>query len=168
MIRSTQRHLVAVSGGGRRRRYSVDGPSDSYRSSLLLTDPTCLCIFQTKKQKNTNLGFPVSFTTTFFSRFSRPIFVRKIRLKSLNHIYRYLRTADSLVIKTTKKDREKLTIKTWSQKLGSMAGLGLRICRRMLTNCCFWYFLAIFFSKESEAKYSHFFNNMRPHYNSQF
>ena len=44
----------------------------------------------------------------------------------------------------------------WSQKLASMAGLGL------------WYFLAIFFSKESEAKYSHFFNNMRPHYNSQF
>ena len=28
-----------------------------------------------------------------------------------------------------------------------MAGLGLRICRRMLTNCFFWYFLAIFFFK---------------------
>ena len=41
----------AVSGGGRRRRYSVDGPSDSYRSSLLLTDPSCLCIFQTNYKK---------------------------------------------------------------------------------------------------------------------
>ena len=124
--------------------------------------------FKQKTKKYKFRFFSVSFTTTFFSRFSRPIFVRKIRLKSLNHIYRYLWTAESLVIKTTKKDREKMTIETWSQKLGSMAGLGLRICRRMLTNCCFWYFLAIFFSKESEAKYSHFFNNMRPHYNSQF
>ena len=112
--------------------------------------------------------FSVAFTTTIFSQFSRPIFVRKICLKSLNQIYRYLRTADSPVIKTTKKDCKKLTIETWSQKLASMAGLGLRIRRRMLTNCCFWYFLAMFFSKESEAKYSHFFNNMRPHYDSQF
>ena len=38
--------------------------------------------------------FLVSFTTTFFSQFSRPIFVRKIRLKSLNQIYWYLQTAD--------------------------------------------------------------------------
>ena len=40
-----------------------------------------------------------------------------------------------------------MTIETWSQKLGGMACLGPRICRRMLTDCCFWYFLAryIFF-----------------------
>ena len=133
---------------GRRHRCSVDWASDSYRSSLLLTDPTCLCIFQTKNKKKK--------ITTFFSRFSCPIFVRKIRLKSLNQIYRSLRTADSPVIKTTKKDKKKKTttkkqqqktIETRSQKLGSMAGLGLRICQRMLRNCCFWYFLAIFFSK---------------------
>ena len=142
LVRGPQRHLAAVSGGGRRCRCSVDWASDSYRSSLLLTDPTCLCIFQTKNKKNTNLGFfSVSFTTTFFSRFLHPIFVRKIRLKSLNQIYRYLRTADSPVIKTIKK----LTIETRSQKLDSMAGLGLRICRRMLTNCCFWYFYLYFF-----------------------
>ena len=111
MIKSPQRHLAAISGGGQRRRYSVDGPSDSYRSSLLLTDPTCLCIFQTKKYKFR--FFSVSFTTTFFSRFPRPIFVRKIRLKSVNHIYRYFRTDVSLVIKTTKKDGEELTIRLY-------------------------------------------------------
>ena len=169
LVRGPQRHLAAVSRGGRRHHCSVDWASDSYRSSLLLTDPTCLCIFQTKnKKKHKFRFFLVSFTTTIFSQFSRPIFVRKIRLKSLNQIYRYLRTADSPVIKTTKKIEKKTAIETWSQKLASMAGLGLRIRQRMLTNCCFWYFLAIFFSKESEAKYSHFFNNMRPHYNSQF
>ena len=103
------------------------------------------------KQKNkqkTNLRFFSIFYNNFFSRFSRPIFVRKIRLKSLNPTYRYLRTANSHVIKTTKKRlKKKLTIETWSQKLGTMAGFGPRICRKILTDCCFWYFLAIFFSK---------------------
>ena len=86
------------------------------------------------------------FYHNFFSRFSRPILVRKIRLKSLKRIYRYLLTADSNVIKTTKKDWKELTVESWSQKFGSMAGLGTRICQRMLTYCCFWYFFfAIFF-----------------------
>ena len=114
----------------------------------LLTNPTCLCICQTKKQKKYKFRVFFSiFYHNFFLTISTSLFVRKICLKSLNQIYRYLWTADSPVVKTSKKDWKKLTIKTWSQNLGSMAGLGLKICRRMLTNCCFWYFLAIFFSQ---------------------
>ena len=101
--------------------------------------------FSNQKLKKSYSCFFLCFTTTIFSRFLRPIFVRKRRLKSLNQIYRYLRTADGLVVKTTMKDWRKLTVETWSQKLGRMAGLGLRIRQRMLTICCFWYFLAIFF-----------------------
>ena len=68
--------------------------------------PVCV-FFEQNTKKHKFRFFSVSFTTTFFSRFSRPIFVRKIRLKSLNNIYRFLRTADSPVIKTIKKDLKK-------------------------------------------------------------
>ena len=48
-----------------------------------------------------------------------------------------------------------------------MARLGLRIRQRMVKIGCFWYFLAIFFSKKFNAKNSHFLNNLRPHFDSQ-
>ena len=73
LVRGTERHQAAVSGGGRHRRCSVDWASDSYRSSLLLTDPTCFCIFQTKNKQKNNFFFLVSFTNNFFSQFPRPI-----------------------------------------------------------------------------------------------
>ena len=67
--------------------------------------------FYVKKKKKSFLF--LIFSTTIFWRFSHPIFIHKKRLKSLNHIYRYLRTAYGLVVKTTMKDW-----KNWLLKYG--------------------------------------------------
>ena len=48
-IRGTQRHLAAISDGGRRRRRPVSWVSDSWRNSLFFRFPTCLCTFLSKK-----------------------------------------------------------------------------------------------------------------------
>ena len=119
-----QRHLATISCGNRRHHRRVHRASDSCSSSFLLTDPTYLCIFQTQKK---NIFFLIIF-------YSRAHFCKENTFKSLNQSYRYLQTADSLLVK------KKLSVETWSQKLNRTAGLGLRIRQRMLTNCHFWYF----------------------------
>ena len=146
LVRGPQRHLAAVSGGGRRRRSSVDWASDSYRSSLLLADPTCLCNFQTKNKKSKFRFFSI-FYHSFFLTISMPHFCKKNTFEIFKPNLQLLTDCWQSCHQNNKERLKIMTIETLSQKLGSMAGLGLRICQRMLTNCCFWYFLAIFFSK---------------------
>ena len=49
----------------------------------------------------------------------------------------YLWTAGSLVVKRRMNHLGKLTVKMGSHTLCRMANLGLRVCRRVLTNCSF-------------------------------
>ena len=49
LINSTERHLAAISGTAGGCRRPVDWVSDSWRNSLLLIIPICLCIFLLKK-----------------------------------------------------------------------------------------------------------------------
>ena len=49
----------------------------------------------------------------------------------------FLWIADSLVVKTRINDLGKLTVKMGSHTLCRMSNLGLRVCRRVLTNCSF-------------------------------
>ena len=51
LIKSTQRHLAAVSGDCHHGPRPVDCASDSWRKSLLLILPTSLCIFYLKKKR---------------------------------------------------------------------------------------------------------------------
>ena len=147
MIRGLQRHLAAIFGGGRRRPRSVDRVSDSRRNSLLLRAPTCLFIFQTKNKNFWFKFFSLSLTTTIFSRFSRPIFVRKKCLMFFNSIFTYLKTSEGLLKITKIKDNEKTDYWTWPYWLARIANFGLWFLQRMLTISYFWYFLASFCSE---------------------
>ena len=57
---------------------------------------------------------------------------------------KYLLTADDLVVKTEIKDWRKLTVKSWSQKLGNIASFGLRVCQNHGNFFLFKFFLAFF------------------------
>jgi len=77
MIRSTQRHLAAVSASGRRRRRPVDWPSDSWRNNLLLYLTTCLCIFLSQNKKNSILFYFIIFDINYFEAIQAAVFYKK-------------------------------------------------------------------------------------------
>ena len=128
-----KRHTAPSSG----HFCSVDWALDSYRSSLLLTHPTCLCIFKQKTTKKIKVFFSIFYHNFFLTIFTPHFFKKntfeifKPNLQKLTECWQPCHQNNKERLK------KKLTIETLSQKLGSMAGLGLRICQRMLTNCCF-------------------------------
>ena len=73
LIRSTQRHLAAVSRGSGRCHRPVDWAWDSWRNSLLIIIPTCLCIFLKKKK---NLLFK-PLILTILTQFKQLFSIRK-------------------------------------------------------------------------------------------
>ena len=77
MIRGTQRHLAAVSAGGRRRRRPVDWPADSWRSNLLLYLTTCFCIFLSQNKKNKIIIFYIICNFTYFKAIQAAVFYKK-------------------------------------------------------------------------------------------
>ena len=78
LIRSTQRHLAAVSGGRRRRHRPGDGASESWRNSLLHIIPTCLCIFLFKKKNLKKYDFFMIFKKkTILKQFKQPFLLEK-------------------------------------------------------------------------------------------
>ena len=124
-------------------RWPVDWVWDSCRSSVLLTDPTCLFTFQ-------KIKVLIRFFIVFYHNYLHTIFTHHYCKKNIFEIFK-----TNLQVLTdcwrpcdqTKRMKGwgKLTIETRSQKLCRMAGLGLKIRRRMLTNCCSCDFLALFF-----------------------
>ena len=78
--------------------------------------------FKQKTKKIKFKFFLLSLTTTIFSCFSRPIFVRKKCLKFLNPIFTYLETSEGLLTITKIEDNKKLTI-----ELGLIDWLGLLV-----------------------------------------
>ena len=77
MIRSTQRHLAAVSASGRRRHWPVDRAPDSWRNSLLLYLTTCLCIFLSQNKKNIISFFFIIFDFNYFEAIQAAVFYKK-------------------------------------------------------------------------------------------
>jgi len=77
MIRSTQRHLAAVSASGRRRHLPVDRAPDSWRNSVLLYLTTCLCIFLSENKKNLIDIFLIIFNKNYFKAIQAAIFYKK-------------------------------------------------------------------------------------------
>ena len=69
MIRSTQRHLAAVSDSSRRCHLPVDRAPDSWRNSVLLYLTTCLCIFLSpNKKKEDDIDRGISFAKNDIDR----------------------------------------------------------------------------------------------------
>ena len=99
--------------------------------------------FSNKKLiKNIKVFFYMFYHNIFLSIFT-PHFCKKNTFEIFKPNVQVLRDCWQAYHQYNKERLKKqLTIGTWSQKLGNMAGLGLRICRRMLTNCCFWYFFS--------------------------
>ena len=77
MIRSTLRHLAAVSASGRRRRWPVDRDPDSWRNSLLLYLATCLCIFLLQNKKILISFFFIIFNYIYFEAIQAAVFYKK-------------------------------------------------------------------------------------------
>ena len=151
MIGDQERHLAAVSGifrnsgGGRCCCRPVDKASDSCRSNLLLKDPTYLCILQTKTRKKLIKVFNIIFYHIFFLPVFTPHFSKKKTFEIFKQNLQVLTDCWRPCHQNNIESWKKLTVKTWSQKIGSLPGLGLRIRQKILTNCCFCYFLAKFF-----------------------
>ena len=140
MIRSTQRHLAAVSGS--RRHRPVDWASDNWRNSLLLIILTCLCIFLSNYKK-INLSFFFIFASNYFQAIQTAVFYKKNTFKMFKcnffHVSRH-------------------------QIFDRLNRLGLEIRQRLRTISCFWYFLLYFFERFQRPLFSHFFKNLRPQY----
>ena len=120
-IKSPQRHLAAISAGGRLHRRPVDWASNSCNKSLILNTRTFYVFFL-------NL-WPQLFLTILTADFCTK---KTFEIYKTNITSTYKRLTFN-VIKTKLKDWTILTIEVWSQILDRMAGLGLGIRQRLLT-----------------------------------
>ena len=81
-IRSTQRHLVAISGGGRRLHRSVNLVSDSWWKRLLLSFPTCFFVFFYQKKIKLYIFFFIILNSIYFQAIQIAVFYQKNTYKN--------------------------------------------------------------------------------------